>query len=437
MNSRSLYFPLKISMWYLFITYGLFFFGGISAGVDNIYLLTIYVVVVYFSLYCGYRFGITLGWKGKVLECFSQRRISRVKLLIGVGALYMAVWGINQIFDFGGRGIGDVFQAIINPGNAYASKFDVYDARVAEGQLNRVTQILILSSAVFSMALPVFFAYKDSIGLALRYFFYFCVFVYVLSFMFIGTQKGLGDVVILGVAGWLVSWMRSAKFNFRIDSKIVVYLSVIFISVFLYMVFNQMSRVETFGLTTTLMTENIDFSSSWIALLFGKDFAVGYYLILGYPTHGYIGLAHNLDQEYFFSFGAGFSQAFESYRFQYFGGDNNLLLTYPYRTEVATGWPAGMYWATALPWLASDLTFLGVVPFVFFIGVLFARTWISCLKNMDFLSLAILGQIFIFVVFLPANNQVLQSRQGLVTVVTLVFIKIFVKFVSRFHGLRR
>jgi hypothetical protein len=121
-------------------------------------------------------------------------------------------------------------------------------------------------------------------------------------------------------------------------------------------------------------------------------------------------------------------QAFESYRYQYFGGESNLLLTYPYRTEAVTGWPAGMYWSTAFPWIASDLTFFGVFPFMFLIGMLFARTWVRCLKTLDIISLAILGQILIFIAFLPANNQVLMSRQGFLSVVTLTIIVVLRKF---------
>ena len=102
-------------------------------------------------------------------------------------------------------------------------------------------------------------------------------------------------------------------------------------------------------------------------------------------------------------------------------------MTYPYRTELATGWPAGMYWSTAFPWIASDLTFIGVFPFMFLVGMLFARTWVNCLRKMDVISLAILGQVFVFVAFLPANNQVFMSRQGLLSITVLSLIVVLRK----------
>lgn len=431
MNKSKLLFPIRVSLFYLFSTYALFLFGGISNGVDNIEFLTFYVFVVYFGFYFGYRFAVELNpHSGEELNLI-KRKVLYVRWLTYAGALYMFVWGVNQILDFGGSGLYDIFLRILNPGDAYAAKFDIYDSRIAENKINRVTQILVLFSVIFSMSLPVFFAYKKNIARSLRFAYYFCVFVYAVSFLYIGTQKGLADIVILGAAGWVASRIRENSSGLVVSFRSIFYLLVVFGLVFLYMVLNQASRVETFGLTSTLMTQNVDLDNSVVTFLFGRDFANGLYIILGYPTHGYIGLSHNLGQDYVFSYGAGFSQAFESYRFQLFGGDNNLLLTYPYRTEAATGWPAGMYWATALPWFASDLTFFGVIPFVFLVGFLFAKIWVSCLQRMDFISLAALGQIFMFVAFLPANNQVLMSRQGLITVVALIFLKVFLIFSAR------
>ena len=112
--------------------------------------------------------------------------------------------------------------------------------------------------------------------------------------------------------------------------------------------------------------------------------------------------------------------AVESYRYQYLGGEDYRLLTYPHRTEAATGWPAGMYWATIFPWLASDLSFFGVPFLMFALGFVFARVWMGCLFTDSVLPPAALGLFAVFIAFIPANNQVLMQRQTLWAVLSLI-----------------
>lgn len=57
---------------------------------------------------------------------------------------------------------------------------------------------------------------------------------------------------------------------------------------------------------------------------------------------------------------------------------------------------------------------------MFLMGLLFARVWITCLQRDSLLAMVALGQIMIFVAYLPANNQVLMQRQGLWIVMTLL-----------------
>lgn len=183
------------------------------------------------------------------------------------------------------------------------------------------------------------------------------------------------------------------------------------------MVISQIKRAEEFNIIESPIIGDI--SNSFLANIFGNQIAYGIYTVLAYPSHGYLGLSHNLGQDFEFSYGAGIAPSFESYRYQYLGGADNNQLTYPFRTEAATGWPAGMYWATIFPWLASDLSFFLIPPFMFLLGYWFNRVWTSCLVGNSVLSLTALGQFFLFIAFIPANNQVLMSRTGLWTLFTL------------------
>ena len=416
--------PIKVSLFYLFGTFFLFLNSNLIDKVDNLFWLSLFVLFAYLSFYFGYSFGLSTK-RGKNFRFYenSKQRIKNVNLIVLSGLIYFFIWGVNQIIDFGGASIYQVLTTIANPGSAYSAKFEVYEQRLATGAVNRVTQFLVILSIVYAIFIPVLLVYWKCIRPSLRIFSLFSIVVYVSSFLFIGTQKGLGDVVLFSAAGISVLiGSRSVVLDRFLKRKFIAYGIVLLVVVFTYMALNQSSRAEEFGLTSTLMTGDV--SNTLLSGVFGERVALGIYTIMGYPSHGYLGLSYNLKTDFVFSYGAGFSQAFESYRYQFFGGINNFSLTYPARTEVLTGWPAGMYWSTAFPWFASDITFIGVVLLMFVVGFVFSRIWLSCIIRRDIVSIAILGQLFMFIAFLPANNQVLMQRQGLWIVVTVIFISV-------------
>jgi hypothetical protein len=413
-------FPIKYSMIYLSCSFLLFVFSPLSSSVDNIVELSAFVSLSYFLFFLG--FFVCVVPKRNVVSN-SQFALRNggwfVRVLIAVGGLYHFVWGVNQIFDFGGGGVADVVERIFNPGESYKDKFAIFEDRVNEGRVNIITQVLVVLSILYGSFVPLLVLYWRDLRFGLKLFSVSALFVYIASFLYIGTQKGIGDVLLYMLAGWSILLCSGKLMLSKADkTKILTLGLLVFLVSFYYMAVNQASRAVEFGISQSLMFG--DTSGSWLAHWFGEYLAYGIYTVLSYPSHGYLGLSHNLGQEFYFSYGAGFSQAYESYRYQYFGGQSFFDLTYPARTEVATGWPAGMYWATVFPWLASDLSFPGVFFFIFLIGFIFGEIWLSCITRLRFLSVVALGQLYIFVAFIPANNQVLMQRQGLWVISTLV-----------------
>jgi hypothetical protein len=429
MAKSVIYTPIKYAMIYLILTYCFFLITDLSDEIENIEILTGFVLLSYASLFVGYWFGarrLSL----VLIPNFSQRQLRSINYLMMIGSCYLFIWGINQIIQFGGTSFSNVWDSLLNPGSAYLAKFAKFEEFEASGDVNRFTQVLVLFGVVFIISIVAFSAYWNRLNKYTKILFISSIFIYLLSFAYIGTQKGLGDVMLLLLAGWSVARARDKLINLqkkinksKLTRKNVVSIIIIILIAALaitYMSLNQSSRSVEFGINSTMAAKDIE--ETLTSKLFGKDFALGFYSLLGYPSHGYIGLSHNLTQDFEFSYGAGFSPAFESYRLQYLGGSDNTLLTYPYRTEAATGWPAGMYWSTAFPWFASDLTFFGIFPFMFVLGMMFAKTWAKCLQDMDIFYLGVLGQFFIFIAFLPANNQVLMMRQSLWAIVFLIVI---------------
>ena len=403
--------PIVYAQVYLWSTIVLFMLGPLFLEVENKAVLIAFVVACYATLYLGYWLGIRTK-KNKVYYQVPKAKIRKAKYVVLLGAAYCVIYAINMMLDFGINSPMALVRAILNPGAAYSAKFEIYEMREELGSVNRLTQVLILMSLVYALFIPVLTAYWVYIKKSHRYFALFAVGCYLVAFLSIGTLKGIGDVLIFATAGGAVllgrgALLLTAKQRRRLLAAIIVLLSLGFV----YGGISQASRAEEFDIRESKITGDV--SDTLLAKVAGQNIAQGFYTILAYPSHGYRGLSLDLQQDFVFSKGAGLSPAFESYRRQFLGGMSNFDLTYPARAELTTGWPAGMYWSTALPWFASDLTFPGVVILMGIVGFVFSRLWISCISQARLLSLALFGQMLIFIAFLPANNQVLMQRPGL------------------------
>lgn len=413
--------PALYSLLYLVGTFFIFLLSNLTREVDNMVALCTFVGFAYLGLYLGYWLGaLSDPTPSRTTSVAEYGRTSGELWLVLAGALYFALWGVNQIYEFGGGSLDQVIQSVLSPGDSYRSKFDIYEMRLATGRVSRVTQMLILLSILYGIAIPLGLACWKRIPGWLRLSLIGSMLIYIVSFLFIGTMKGVGDVFLFAITGLSVLLAKqSLKSRVPVSrTGIWVIIALLGVALFTYMVSNQIDRASTFGIAQSRIVGDV--SDTWIARSFGNDIAYGFYTVLAYPSHGYLGLSYNLQQPFEFSYGAGISPAFESYRAQFFGGESLTYLTYPHRTEAATGWPAGMYWATIFPWLASDVTFF-LTPFLMaLIGFAFARVWIACVFGRSVLALVALGQLIVFVAFIPANNQVLMNRQGLWVLITLL-----------------
>lgn len=141
----------------------------------------------------------------------------------------------------------------------------------------------------------------------------------------------------------------------------------------------------------------------------GADRAEAVRAIVIYPTHGYTGLAQCLKLPFVWTYGAGHSRAVAQYLEQYFQ-INIFPRHYMWRNQLETGREPQQIWSTAFPWFASDLTFTGTVLLLGLAGYLFASAWYSVIRYRSTIALVLLGHFGIFIMFLPANNQVFQSR---------------------------
>ena len=128
-----------------------------------------------------------------------------------------------------------------------------------------------------------------------------------------------------------------------------------------------------------------------------------------YLTQGYYALALALDLPWQPTWGAGHSFFVLDNAAEWFPGLRSK--PYPMRLE-AWGWDAYRSWSSFYPWVASDLSFGGTLILMFFIGAGAGASWRDTLAASSPFAVAAFACFLIVILYLPANNQMLQFGEG-------------------------
>jgi len=324
-----------------------------------------------------------------------------------ISALYVGVYGLALLVAYGATSPSQILDALRYPGEAYF--FRLRDARLETS--NAFVQILTLFAVLSTPVVPLLIVSWRQLTIAVKAVAFGGIALSCAYWVFLGTQKGVGDFAVYGVAALMVRGAIHGRRSSRRTRRAIAALSLLFVG---YMVFNQTDRLEAENTTGGFKPNPI------FAAFTNDDIARGVSTTLFYPTHGYLGLAYNLDTDFEWTEGRGSSRAFDSYWTQYLGGESVFPETYPARTEHRTGWPALTNWATIYPWLASDLTYPGAIVFMGLVGWCLAHFWLEATVLRRRLALLLMGQLAILIAYIPANNQLGITRPGLIAVVTLL-----------------
>lgn len=332
---------------------------------------------------------------------------------IRASALYYALYGLTLLSVYGAGNPSDVFAAISSPGTAYLAKFEIFEQQTASGASNPMIQALTLIAVFYTPLIPFAVLFWPRLRPSLRVAVCVSAGIYIASFLFIGTLKGIGDLLVFFFASYLIRtvWLgRAGQKERRRLVALTVFGALTFVG---YMAYNQSQRIQEVGIESRFQPNPV------VASVVGNELASGLAVVAFYPTHGYVGLAYNLDTPFQWSNGLGASRALDSYWTQYVGGKGASESAYPFRTEARTGWPAGMYWSTIYPWLASDITFPGAVAFMGLLGWFYARFWYEAAFKHSLLSVLLFVQLTMLVFYIPANNQIGLARTSLIAFVCL------------------
>lgn len=142
-------------------------------------------------------------------------------------------------------------------------------------------------------------------------------------------------------------------------------------------------------------------------------FRTGLLGVTQYLTQGYFALSLALDEPFVPMWGAGHSMFLSRQVERLPGLTEFSRRSYPVRIEK-DGWDAYGRWSSVFPWWASDVGFPGALAVVALVAAGFVVSWRDLLTgtNNPFAAAAF-AQFTLFLAYVPANNQCLQSGESL------------------------
>ncbi|MCU1431283.1 MAG: hypothetical protein JWP95_388 [Actinotalea sp.] len=412
---------MRITVGWLVSTYLLFLVSGRAAEAPDLVTLTLFVAATIVAFVIGYRArSARFRSQPHAPGAPSASDAATARRLIALSAAYYACYGLALLAQYGGSGVTEIVRGVLDPGTSYVARLRT--SETFAGQESAAVQVLTLLAVASTPLVPFIMLYWRRTGRVLRSLALVGLLLYGAYWLYIGTLKGLGDISVYAGVALLV--MRSGQWPDRIailSRRRTIALGVVVALAFIgYMTYNQAERLAASSIAAYE-------PNPVVAAVFGEQIGRGFTVTLAYPSHGYLGLAHNLGTPFHWTEMRGSSRALDSYLEQYFGSESVADETYPARTESRTGWPAGMYWATIYPWLASDLTFPGAVVLMGLVGWWMAKLWYETAVQRDKWSLLLLCQVGILVAYIPANNQVVLTRPGLIGAASLAILYLGVR----------
>ena len=103
---------MRYAIFYLYSTFIIFIFSDFAEQTDNLGEEFLFIFSAYSLFYFGYIFGVNT----KSNVCYKNIKYNESKYInhiIVFGSFYFYAWAVNQIVDFGGGSISDVFYNIL------------------------------------------------------------------------------------------------------------------------------------------------------------------------------------------------------------------------------------------------------------------------------------------------------------------------------------
>lgn len=413
LNLKKLrWFPLCAFIAYMVVTFLFALAGPINYPSVSWGKVALYVGLSLVFFFVGYRSRVMPKPAGRS-DSRLEKRLQHL-MLLGVGLKSILVIIAIAMAMSSGRVM--VEKLVSNPGEVYREAHEVKDA----DETSVIGQLEVLIAPLWYLALPLGFHYYRKLSFTGRALYVCSIGLSIFkAFGVTGTQKPIGDVVMV-LSGVLILHAVLAGVRLKKIIKTGALVALIFT---VFVMWNQDSRLTAYDANNLPETDLIYLDTTH-PLIESLPPRLGLLvaIVISYPSVGYAGLSHCFGLPFEWTYGIGSSFALSSYADQYLGIEAILNNTYPLRAQDDTGWPSMMLWETIYPWLASDMTYPGVLLFCYFLGRFYATVWLESILFRNPLSIIAFCYANIMLLFFPSNNQLFQTRESTFAVLVLLVV---------------
>lgn len=408
LNQKVAYYPIRFMLYFLIVTEILFFVGPIAYNIRTPFTIAVFFAIVNLALFWGYKKGI----KNAKPTTYGLS-MNTVKFLLILGFALQLEYMVRRWATHGlDVSLSSLILALTNPGDAY------HGESLSTVNVNIFTGIIL--TPFRWMALPLGIYYWKQLGKFYKIIVIITGFIYVLTWLGIGTRKGLLDIilfiyflVIAANTSWITDKERSRKIR-----SISIGLLVAFVAFF---IFSNLSRsgLQNFSDLQDLMNKEYrPFYSKHVPIQVVSALSE----ITSYLCQGYQALIYSLSDIGIIpiTFG-GSNMIFWLWADRFFGYDP-VPDTYQFILERDYGIDMYQSWHSIYVWIANDFTFIGVPIIIFFIGYIFAKVWIDCVNKNNPFAYPVFAYLLIMVFYFFANNQVLSFNLESFTGCCLIYL---------------
>jgi len=396
MNNSQIRRIILFINFYLLFTVLYFYFGRYNWQIPSNGKLLLFIISVYLFL----NLGFLIGFKRSTLTLPTNKIGKNVLKIFNISCIMLIIFQIMWVITILGK--FNFLSIISNLGDNYIDRLDSSNSSVVP-----IMQIRTLLWGMTLFVYPIGFMIFKNMPFSSKFIFLITIVTDVLASLNMGISKNIGDIVLVFLLVSFIKNKKPSKYLIKIVAMIILFLS-IFGTI-------QIIRDNSYGYNSTdnqirfINSTNRDFSV-FDVLSFGNNTVRSVVDRFGfYISHGYAGLAYSLELSHESTFGLGISRALMEYAESYFGLSVQSN-TYVERIDSEFGWPNGIYWSTSFVWVASSFTFWLTPLFFLFFGFLFVRVISRFYKYKDIFSLSFAAILFIQLIYLPANAQILQAR---------------------------
>jgi hypothetical protein len=413
----KLYMPLKGVIVYISLTLLIAIWGPIEYVGLTPWTLSGYILAFLVIFFLGYHRGIK---GGSLFSTKSQRvpdaRILRlIKLCIFTVFCYKLIEFINLALS-GGLSFSNVGQNYLN---AYS------DHVRGEGRFNVEILLRVIFQIPMYIALILgFWYFKKLSRFNKATLIGFILLTIVVNTIGQGKQKQLGDIIVFMLSIVLINSAVIHKENIihhknRSNKNIYIIITIVMVA-FLSFTSILGSRSKAIGVDVTNIAERAHPLMQYkndhpVFKLLGDDVGFGTAMLSSYFSQGYLGLSLAFNEPFVWTYGVGNSYSTTVLLQKGLGLPLTPEDSYPYRVGAKNDW-GQTKWHTVFSWLASDFTFPGVLVFFYFLALIYGRCWKESVLYRNPVSILLFSLLNLAIIFIPANNQLLHSPEGVFAV---------------------